>query len=339
MKRKKHRVLLRADGGKKTGIGHLVRSLTLATALKESGVEVLLAGDGARNAQLLDPSFSHVQVADINFPGLDPEVRFIDSWCPDLVIADGYAFTAGFFSLLRERKIPFGVIDDNFETQAERPLFLLNQNPIANRDMYPKDWTETTFLLGLEFALIRQAILEKGSASNCPRGNMVLLTIGGTDSLGVAPLLAESLHRLGLPIAIPGNQVADQAKLIKQTGMVSQRTLVFSPSDYPAHLSAAKFAVLGGGSSLYEALALEIPTIAVVVAENQMPSARLLRDRGHLVGLVDMQIDKSESLLEFEHMVKRLVSDGPKSLPSGLDLTTGKIRAVEEISRLLLFGT
>ena len=309
--------------------------MTLAKAFKDLGYDVFVVGRGVQNAQLLDPSFGDLHVVEIVFPSLRSEIEFIELKQPDLVIADGYEFTADFFSFLSERKIRFGVIDDNFETRAEKPLFVLNQNPIAKRGMYPQEWADTTFLLGLEFALIRQAILERGRGLSSSHGNDVLLAIGGTDSLGVAPLFAESLHHLGFSVAIPENQTTLSSKPLNQTGLVNERTHAFSPADYPAYLSAARFAVLGGGSSLYEALALEVPTIAVVVADNQVASAQLLSDRGLLVGLVDIREDDSRALLEFERAVKRLASEGPKSLPSGLDLSAGKLRAVEAICGLL----
>lgn len=335
MKTKRERILLRADGSKKIGIGHLVRSLTLATALKESGREVLVVGRGVRNAQLLDASFSDLQVVEIIFPNLSAETEFIGSKQPDLVIVDGYEFTADFFSFLHEQRIPFGVIDDNFETRAEKPLFLLNQNPIATRDLYPKDWDETTFLLGLEFALIRQAIIETSREPRLSQRNDVLVAIGGTDSLGVTPQLAESLHRSGLSVAIPENQLTALAKSVNQPGLGHHLTHVFSPSDYPTYLAAAKFSVLGGGSSVYEALALDVPTIAVVVADNQISSAQLLSDRGLLAGLVDMRKNSSRAISEFEHIVKRLMSEDLGKRASGLDLSTGKLRAVKEILGLI----
>ena len=332
-----HKILFRVDSGKTMGSGHAMRSMALATQLQRDGVEVVLIGSGLKKAQQSALSFSSLQVEESDFETVDDDLVAIEKCAPDLVIFDGYHFRAELFESVRNQGRLVGVIDDNGETQAGQADFLINQNLTANRNLYPSDWTKTRFFLGLDYVLLRDEFTERTWQAIEPPAKTVLVAIGGTDSLDIAPTIVSLLISINFQTCSPNTQI--EPVRATELNVTSSQLELFDPLEYPVRIANASLAILGGGSGLYEAIFCGVPTIAVVVADNQINIAKSLVDLGLIAGYVDFRPRSTrkgvEELLEVLN-ASRLRTNGKEAtqLPSAFGL--GKELLSLEIRNILV---
>lgn len=275
------------------GSGHAMRSMALAAQLQRDGVDVVLMGTGLKKAQRSALSFASLRVEESDFETDDDDPVAIEEWSPHMVILDGYHFRAELFERIRSRGILVGVIDDNGETQAAEPDLLINQNPTANRNLYPNHWTKTRFFLGLDYVLLRDEFTKRHWQKTKPPTRTVVVAIGGTDSLGIAPKIVKSLLGLNLQIWSPNTQI--EAMHVTQLNLTSSHLELFDPVEYPMRLANASFAILGGGSGLYEAIFCGVPALALIVADNQINIAKSLVDSGLIFDYVDFRQQSLEN--------------------------------------------
>jgi spore coat polysaccharide biosynthesis predicted glycosyltransferase SpsG len=213
---------------------------------------------------------------------------------PDLIVIDGYDFGPAFFDFLDATGIPYVVIDDNAESIAPGALLTINQNPHAHLDLYP-GLPKSRILLGSTYSLIRS---EVRCIRDAPRRDnilqsRVLVSVGGTDIRNLNYSIAEAISQtlqatieVSHPNPPPGTTKA--------------------PRDIAQSLGNANVAVIGAGSTLWEACFLGTPTVAVVVADNQVAASYAARSL-RVCELVDFRENKS--LADVTKLVGGLLQD------------------------------
>lgn len=315
------RVLLRADGSASIGLGHVVRTLALARELFDLGAEVEVWGSSVGVVKTLAASFAPLVVRDYAAPGGEAdELDSIIGFKPDLVIVDGYHFRRNFFRGLSAANIPYGIIDDNGETEAPNPQFVVNQNPNATEKAYRSRFPSQSLFLGPDWALIRQEfqVLQAGVVDS---EYDVYLSLGGSDIHGLTPSIAQDLIDEDISIAVAlGPVVKNREKLIAQLLELPGVTLT-EATDAPLKMAKSEILILGAGSSLWEANALGKKSIGLVVADNQSSPAK----RASSLGLISATID-----------VRR--EEDRRNLTSMLLKTTGELKYKDPPARLVDAG-
>ena len=265
------RIVVRADSSKTMGFGHITRSLTLARALQDAGADVIAVGEGMTQGSAISPSFGGLNVIEKPAAQKSSEIDQLLDLHPDGVVTDGYHFSKSFFEQLDEASIPYAVIDDNGETSAINPLVVHNQNPHANRELYGSFANEPKFLLGLDYALLRPEVF--ALITKPPKKNgRIVVTLGGTDSANLTVPIITALVEAGHNVAVNERFREQLIVLTSKTG--DSRKIEFFPSGmFLESLASADLAVLGAGTSLWEANALGTPAIGVIVTHNQVQPA------------------------------------------------------------------
>lgn len=279
------RIVVRADSSKTMGFGHITRSLTLARALHDAGADVIAVGQGVTEGAATSASFGGLPV--IERPALKEsgDVGQLLDLHPDGVVTDGYHFSKSFFDQLDEANIPYAAIDDNGETKAINSLVVHNQNPHANRELYGNFVNEPKFLLGLDHALLRPEVFALVTKPPKKTGRIVV-SLGGTDSANLTVPIITTLVEAGHNVAVNERFREQLIVLTSKTG--DSRKIEFFPSGmFLESLASAGLAILGAGTSLWEANALGTATVGVIVAENQLNPALT----GFSEGYVDVVIN------------------------------------------------
>lgn len=274
--------LLRSDGGAGIGLGHLTRSLALGEALADVGWRVVLATSSPPSEITSMAMAAAIDTHEITAPaGTAGDARQLASLHPDLVIVDGYQFGHSFYIQLGQDGIRHAVIDDNVETAATSPEFVINQNPHAAGRMY-SHLEPSELLIGLRYALIRKDVRLARSRkvhkeSESPK---VLVSIGGSDPKRLtAPLISEMGH-LGADLRIAIGPANDHDAAIRSEARSTRHATVIDPEQYLAELAASDCAVLGAGGTVWEAAYLGVPTLALIVADNQAEPVRSAEMQG-----------------------------------------------------------
>jgi UDP-2,4-diacetamido-2,4,6-trideoxy-beta-L-altropyranose hydrolase len=330
------KIVFRTDSSLQIGTGHVMRCLTLAEALRVSGAECLFIcreQEGCSFEQIwqrgfdlysLPPAIEFVKspasVANQELSysawlGTDwttdaaQTKTVIDGIGADWLIIDHYAIDARWERALRSMCRRLMVIDD----LADRPHdcdLLLDQNLgriVADySSLVPRD---CIVLAGPRFALLRPEFVEFRDYSLRRRTKLkidsLLITMGGVDKGDATGKILEALKGCSLPKDCEITVIMGQnAPWLSRVNLLSTEmpwpTKVKVNVDNVAELMAnSNLAIGAGGSTSWERCCLGLPTIIVILAENQMKVADALAQNGCAIvlGLPDAISKNLRSLL------------------------------------------
>lgn len=313
------RVAIRADASSALGAGHVMRCLALASGLQRGGATVTFvcrALAGHMGAAIESQGFA-CALLPVEGAARDAEATraAIDaSGGADWVVADHYETDARWDAAVRAAAPRLMVIDDLADRRRACDL-LLNQNgadlAAAYRALVPAG---CRVLAGPRYALLRQEFADARRAVSAPRApesiaNLVI-SMGGTDPGNVTAAVLEALRAAVLPsdtrIAVLLGSAApwiDAVRNVAATLPWRVDVRVNAPS-IADQLLNADLAIGAAGSSSWERCAAALPSIAIIIAGNQVAPARTLQEHG---AAVVMGVAEIES--DLAHTVSRLAAD------------------------------
>lgn len=309
------KVVFRADASLEIGTGHVMRCLALADELnrrehecwfvcrehsghlgdlivnKEHGLTLLPASEG--NHELSGSRTSDDYAAWLGVPWqLDAEqtLQAITDLSPDWLVVDHYALDADWERHVAAAADKVMVIDD----LADRPHqcdLLLDQTFGRILDDYNL-WVPKTckLLCGSEYALLRPEFAELRPFSlqrrEQPVLRQLLITMGGVDKDDVTGQVLDALHESGLPgdcrIVVVMGATAPWLDAVKKKA----RTLPWPTevkvgvSNMAQLMAESDLAIGAAGTTSWERCCLGLPTIMLMLAENQCLIAELLENSG-----------------------------------------------------------
>ncbi|CAB4797266.1 MAG: UDP-2,4-diacetamido-2,4,6-trideoxy-beta-L-altropyranose hydrolase [Actinobacteria bacterium] len=263
--------VLRADASGLNGVGHVMRSLALGEALLDAAFDVVLASVDLPAGMREEARKCGITVVDLQclpFGAADATATL--SLNGSVLVVDGYKFEREFFSELENRATSFIVIDDNVETKALAPSVVINQNPHATTEMYAQLSGNPKLLLGLQYALLRREVREATKQSINTVAGKVFVAMGGSDFLNLTGPIVLALKDLDIELCVAVGPTNSQRKQIEDVVQSLPRARVIHQADYITELASSSLAILAAGSSLWEAAALGVPSIGLIVADNQI---------------------------------------------------------------------
>jgi UDP-2,4-diacetamido-2,4,6-trideoxy-beta-L-altropyranose hydrolase len=299
------RILFVADAGPAVGGGHVMRSLTLAKALEAQGATYAFVGPPAVS-ELLDafsPDSARIPAEDLAAAAVRESF--------DAIVFDHYGLSEPDHRAMAKDR-PVLVIDD----LADRPLgadIVLDAGPARRaQDYLGLTPDHTRLLLGPEFAPVRPefaALREPALAWRGEPVQRVLIAMGLTDVGGVTARIVDRVRPrvqdVGLDIVL-GATAPSAAGLLK-TARRDPRLSLHVDTPHMARLTAeADIAIGASGSSTWERCVLGLPSVLVVLADNQRPAAKAMAERGAalVVDVADADFDAA-----FDRALIRLLRD------------------------------
>ena len=211
--------------------------------------------------------------------------KYARSW----VVLDGYAFTAQHQQLLLDAGFRVMVVDDYGQTDSYPADIVLNQNIYAAAEGYEKTYRgrapNTRLLLGSDYALLRAEFLpwSRWTRSINSNASRLLITLGGSDaanrSLDVLRALS-SFAEFEIVLLVGGTAQADSALETEAARIINKVKIVLNTSDMPGWMAWADIAIAGAGVTSYELCFMGLPSLLMVLADNQRPIANRLAEMG-----------------------------------------------------------
>lgn len=277
-------ILFVADAGPAVGGGHVMRSLTLARALQAQGATCAFVATPQVDA-VLDVFGPDMPRVDANAAGA----------IFDAVVFDHYGLGAADHRRLAADR-PVLVIDD----LADRPLgadMVLDAEPVR----LPAHYAGLTpphaeLLLGPRFAPVRpcfarlrdQALRDRASRSPAH----VLVSLGLTDVGGVTRRVIDRLAPLAKDLRLDVVVGAAAPSLPALRALDDPRIVLhIDAQNMPELIAGADLAVGAGGSSAWERCVLGLPSLCLVLADNQIETAGALEAAGAAIALDVRQPD------------------------------------------------
>jgi spore coat polysaccharide biosynthesis predicted glycosyltransferase SpsG len=253
--------LIRVDGSKEIGLGHVYNMLTFLNNLDDE--KILIVMNKKRN--LGSGKFKKYGYK-IKFISNNNDLKkIIDSFNPDVICNDLLNTTLNYMKILKK----FSCSIVNFEDLGEgRKLADLVFNPIY----YTKKNNKNEFY-GEKFACVREEFRIKKRNSIRKKVKNIVITFGGTDPTNKTQKILEifKLMELKKPqlIVILGLGYSKRNEIKKMSNEMNQigfNVKIIEKSDnLSEYFKQCDFAITSNGRTVFEIAAMKIPMIAIAV--------------------------------------------------------------------------
>lgn len=346
------RIAFRADASVQIGTGHVMRCLTLAEELRrqghqclficrnheghledlitQKGFELHLLRSSEKSGTLGTQETALAHAHWLSVPWQTDAAQTLEVLArnnTDWLVVDHYGLNAQWERSLAEAVGQIMVIDDLADREHECAV-LLDQNLGRQSEDYDAlvPWTCTKLigpqyaLLRPEFAALRPASLERRRSSELKR---ILISLGGVDRTNVTGQVLEALSsstlspETELDIVMGGSAPHLEAVKKQALELPFQATVSANVNDMAERMRAADFSIGGAGSTSWERCCLGLPSIMVVLANNQRLIGAALEKTGcaelsAMSDIDDRLTDISQKLNAQPLMLKRMSDNAQK---------------------------
>jgi UDP-2,4-diacetamido-2,4,6-trideoxy-beta-L-altropyranose hydrolase len=290
-----------------------MRCLTLADALHAQGVQChflcrphpgnlidLIAARGHRVTELpalqgnvaLPSGLAHAAwlATDQASDATDCLAALVDTPATDLLVVDHYALDSEWERRMRPTAGLLMVLDDLADRSHDCELLLDPgiERVVADYDNLLPD--QARLLIGPKYALLRPEFAEHRAVSlarrQTPQLRQILVTLGGADLDNVTGRVLDSLNISQLPddvevIVVLGGSATWQDAVRARAATMRLPVQVLEGVENMAELmTSSDLAIGAAGGTAWERCCLGLPTIQMVLAENQRDIGRALAKNG-----------------------------------------------------------
>ena len=283
--------LFRFDASSKIGGGHAVRCLALAKALVQAGWHCRLAIRGGTAATV--PSLNGADLELVNLTGpVSAETSALSAAAPegvDLLIVDHYRRDHDFERNCRGWARLIAVIDDQPIRTHDCDLLI---DPTLGReagDYKPLVPGGARILVGSEYAILRPSFAEARPKALDRRRtaqplHRILVSFGMADPDNLAGRALGAIAKSGISAAVDvvlGSGAPHRAKVeTAHRALPTGGNIHSYVEDMASLVAQADLAIGAAGSSAWERCCLGLPTLMLVLADNQRDIAIGLERRG-----------------------------------------------------------
>ena len=292
------KVCFRTDASFNIGTGHVMRCLTLADELRQKGTDIsfICREDPGNLVSYIESRGYKVH----RLPGeIDIEMdrrltkEFLSKYetKPDWLIMDHYDIDISWEYPVRKYAKKFMVIDDLANREHDCDL-LLDQNYSRNKNRYNRLVPENCIqLLGPKYAILRPQFQKANENLRKRDGgvNRILVFMGGADSKNITSKVLRAIHMLGrsdiaIDVIIGNlNPYHDEIKIL--TSKIPNTSCHHNVEDMAELMASADLCIGAGGTTTWERCCVGLPTITIILAENQKNISENLDKEGALLNL------------------------------------------------------
>jgi len=336
------KVVIRVDASLQIGTGHVMRCLTLAKTLKGQDAEVVFIcreHQGNLIKRIQDEGFTIYPLPLLNrLDQIENKANssslfhadwlgcaqqqdaeqcspIIESIKPDWLIVDHYALDQTWHALLKTTYKKLMVIDDLADRQHLCNLLLdqtYGRKPVDYQHLVPE---KCQMLLGSQYALLRSEFAEWRDYSLKrriqPEFKKLLITMGGVDSDNVTCQVLEAIRHVQFPqdieiTVVMGGTAPHLNEVKTQANTMPHKTQVMvNVNNMAERMANADLAIGAAGATTWERCCLGLPTIQMVIADNQVFSAKKLSEDGVIKCLPNISsLDAQTFDIDFKKIIK-----------------------------------
>ena len=346
------KIAFRADGSPTIGMGHIMRCMSIAQQLQALGNSVYFISRESVGIEKLIASGYKVAALKSAKPQnlkelLDVEIEEVNEilgreGC-DALIVDRYNLSNEYFLALKNAAKMVIFIDDLnlFDCSAD---VIINGNITGPYLNYKKLLKHQQLLLGTTYLPMRSEFsnIEKRLINEKVRS--VMITTGGSDEYSVTLKLLDFFIKSGLVYDVVINVIVasgfSKHLLLELDILVSKYLnikLHTNPTNMAEIMLQADLAISAGGSTLYELCACGTPTMAFVLADNQLGIVERLSAEGFIYylgwhyELEENKLVKNIKMLAENYVLRCSISEKIQALVDG----KGAERIADKITQLI----
>ncbi|MEH2219447.1 MAG: UDP-2,4-diacetamido-2,4,6-trideoxy-beta-L-altropyranose hydrolase [Nostoc sp.] len=282
------KLFIRADASTQIGTGHVMRCLALAQAWKDVGgraIFVMATKTPALETQLKSEGMEVIHLS-LN-PGSMEDAKetagLAHQFGVNWVVVDGYHFGARYQEIIKNVGLKLLFIDDYGHAEYYYADVVLNQDIYAHENLYWQREPYTQLLLGINYALLRREFYQyKREQKTHPlTAKKLLVTLGGSDINNVTLKVIHALKLLELSnlevLVVVGGSNPHYEKL-KLASQDLQFPIYFHKNvqNMPDLMASSDIAISASGSTIWELAFMGLPSLILILADNQASNAKKL---------------------------------------------------------------
>ncbi len=292
-------LFIRADGNEKIGIGHVMRSMTIAAEFRRNGYEcIYLSSDPAPTEILKKNGYDLIPIAygyeEKSKEEAEEICRLVRERGADYILVDSYFAGNDYLSVLRTaaKVIVVSSVKQFLDTD-----YLINENIAVDREYLSGLYSGSgaKLLLGSEYSMIREEfVCREYSVAETVR--TVLVTTGGGDYYNfMGGFLRRIKERKDLEnirfTFIVGNVNPHYPELLEESEHLENVTIIRNADNMSELMMGSDLAISAGGTTVLELAVIGVPTMAISVADDQKAGLSFMHDEGMLLYAGDIRDD------------------------------------------------
>ena len=348
---KEKRIVIRADASCEIGIGHIMRCLTLADELKQNNVKISFISreeDGNLIA-LINKRGYKVYSLPKGFESRNDAILtkglLVDhNILPDLLIVDHYGIDIVWESTIRSVVRKIMVIDDFSNRKHDCDLFLNQNYNLQNKSYNGLLPDKCIRLLGVKYTMLRPEFrkIRENLQKNYDIVKRVLVLMGGADNQNMTTKVLQAIKKLNLNnirVDVAVGAANKYYKKIKSlVSNIHYAKCHYNVENISELMSKADLSIGAAGSTTWERCCMGLPSILIVIAENQVDIARNLGNDGIIVNLGWY---KNVEQIDIKNQIENLLNNFSKRKNMSLkamEIVDGRgvTRVTEKISKVAL---
>ena len=258
---KKKKILVRVDGSKEIGLGHVYNMLTILQHFKKDKILIVMNGKKRLGSTKLRKKGYKIKF----FSNKKNLFEIISGYTPNIIFND--TLNSNYNDMKKLRKINCMIV--NFEDLGiGRKLADLVFNPIY----FSKKNTKTEFY-GEKYACVRDEFRKRKLNLTRKKVKKISITFGGTDPTGKTFKVLKILHSMNLKHiqinAILGLGFLHRGKIKAFSNKMHDDgfkiKIIEKPDSISKYIQNSDFTITSNGRTVFEIGAMQIPMIAIAV--------------------------------------------------------------------------
>jgi len=322
---RKPKILFRTSGGKakgkELGLGHIYRSINLASYFKKSNVFFLIEDYGNVKKIIQSKNFKKISLLEKNISLVDDieqTIDFIENYDIDILIIDKYKIKKKFIRELK-KNIKVVVISDlnNIDYCSD----LVFNGFVGFKNKSTKNKFGTKCFVGPNYQILDKRYSKKLKLT---KKYDILATFGGFDEKNISKELVKTLYAYSYPIKakiILGPASDFKIPSVPNNNKKISLDLIRLSTNLQKDINQSKFIICSGGITTYEISTSKIPFGIICQNNHQLITANEWEKRGIAtnLGVANKQLHKKLSHLLNDIREKKLRLKNPsKNIVDGL---------------------
>lgn len=291
------KIIIRTDASIAIGTGHVMRCLALAQAWQDAEEQAIFVMkmvvptlENKLQSEAMQIVYLPVELS--RSEDAEETVKIARQYDAKWVVVDGYQFDAEYQRAIKDAGLYLLFIDDYGHSDHYYADVVLNQNISADEGMYAKREENTQLFLGTRYTLLRREFLQwRGWVrSHSSFAKKILVTLGGSDPDNVTLKVIQGLQllqieKLEVVVVVGGsNPHYEQLQAACENAGISI-CLKRNVMNMPELMAWADIAIAAAGSTTWELAFMGVPSILIVLADNQEAIAQTLNAMNIVVNL------------------------------------------------------
>ena len=308
-------IAIRTDANIEISIGHVMRCLSIADALRRNGEETVFILSSFDSQIIIDKRGYKTICLNNDYRRKEDEIddllEIIKRLKVDCLIIDSYEITENYMKILSE-EVATAYIDDLVKCQYKSDIII---NYSIDADI--KDYKEcicNKYLLGSSYTPIRREFSKIEKNDNFNEEKHVLISTGGSDHYDMSYKITEAIIKSGLleqsiilDIVIGRfyNDIDRFKKLDTGNGKIRCH---FNTEDMWRLMGEAFVSISASGTTVAELCTVGVPVINYITADNQKKGAFSLKDHKIVVFAGDVRDGVDTVIMNAIDSLKKFLS-------------------------------